>query len=44
VLATLGIMIGRLIGAKLGHVAEAAGGTALVLIGVKILLDHTLGG
>ena len=43
-LATLGIMIGRLIGAKLGRAAEAAGGTALMLIGVKILLDHILGG
>lgn len=43
-LATAGIMIGRLIGAKLGRVAEAAGGTALILIGAKILLDHTLGG
>jgi manganese efflux pump family protein len=43
-LATLGIMIGRLIGAKLGRIAEAAGGTALILIGAKILLDHTLGG
>jgi putative Mn2+ efflux pump MntP len=37
-------MIGRLIGAKLGRIAEAAGGTALILIGAKILLDHTLGG
>src|SRR5689334_12368065 len=43
-LATLGIMIGRLIGAKLGRLAEAAGGTALILIGTKILLDHILGG
>jgi putative Mn2+ efflux pump MntP len=43
-LATIGIMIGRLIGAKLGRIAEAAGGTVLILIGAKILLDHTLGG
>jgi putative Mn2+ efflux pump MntP len=43
-LATLGIMIGRLMGAKLGRIAEAAGGTLLILIGAKILLDHTLGG
>jgi hypothetical protein len=25
-------------------IAEAAGGTLLILIGAKILLDHTLGG
>jgi putative Mn2+ efflux pump MntP len=37
-------LIGRLIGAKLGRIAEAPGGTALILIGAKILLDHTLGG
>src|SRR5258708_40378768 len=43
-LATLGIMIGRLMGAKLGRIAEAAGGTLLILVGAKILLDHTLGG
>jgi putative Mn2+ efflux pump MntP len=43
-LATLGIMIGRLMGAKLGRIAEAAGGTLLILIGAKILLNHTLGG
>jgi putative Mn2+ efflux pump MntP len=43
-LATLGIMIGRLIGAKLGRIAEAAGGTVLILIDAKILVDHTLGG
>jgi manganese efflux pump family protein len=43
-LATLGIMIGRLIGARLGRISEAAGGTALILIGAKILADHFLGG
>jgi putative Mn2+ efflux pump MntP len=43
-LATLGIMLGRLIGAKLGRLAEAAGGAALILIGANILLSHTLGG
>jgi putative Mn2+ efflux pump MntP len=43
-LATLGIIVGRLIGAKFGRIAEAGGGTVLILIGAKILVDHTLGG
>jgi manganese efflux pump family protein len=43
-LATLGIMLGRLIGARLGRIAEAGGGIMLILIGAKILVDHTLGG
>jgi manganese efflux pump family protein len=43
-LATLGIMLGRLIGTRLGRIAEAAGGIMLILIGAKILVDHTLGG
>jgi putative Mn2+ efflux pump MntP len=42
-LATLGIMAGRLIGAKFGPIAEAGGGTVLILIGAKILVDHILG-
>ncbi len=43
VLATLGIMIGRLIGSKLGRIAEVGGGTVLILIGAKILVENTLG-
>jgi putative Mn2+ efflux pump MntP len=43
-LATLGIMIGRLIGAQLGRIAEALGGAALIFIGASILVKHTLGG
>jgi manganese efflux pump family protein len=43
-LATLGIMIGRLIGAKFGRIAEAVGGLVLISIGIKILIDHTLAG
>jgi putative Mn2+ efflux pump MntP len=43
VLATLGIMAGRMVGAKFGRLAEALGGIILIGIGVKILIDHTLG-
>lgn len=39
----LGIVIGGLSGAKFGRIAEMAGGVALILIGVKILAQHTLG-
>jgi len=42
-LATLGIMVGRLIGTTFGRIAEAGGGMVLILIGAKILVDHTLG-
>jgi putative Mn2+ efflux pump MntP len=39
-MATLGIMTGRLCGAKLGRIAEAVGGVALISIGAKILAEH----
>src|SRR5437660_12621612 len=41
-MATVGILIGRLIGEKFGRIAEAMGGIGLIVIGAKILIEHTL--
>ena len=41
-MATSGILIGRLIGEKFGRIAEAIGGLGLIVIGAKILIEHTL--
>ena len=41
-MATVGILIGRFIGEKFGRIAEAIGGIGLIVIGVKILMEHTL--
>jgi putative Mn2+ efflux pump MntP len=41
-MATAGILIGRLIGAKFGRIAEAIGGFGLIVIGAQILIEHTL--
>jgi manganese efflux pump family protein len=41
-IATTGILIGRFIGEKFGRVAEAIGGLGLIVIGAKILMEHTL--
>ena len=43
-MTTVGILIGRLIGEKFGRIAEAIGGLGLIVIGAKILLEHTLTG
>lgn len=40
ILATLGLMIGRYAGTRLGRVVELVGGFALVALGIKILLEH----
>ncbi|GHD42644.1 putative manganese efflux pump MntP [Thalassobaculum fulvum] len=40
-MASLGMMVGRAVGARLGNVAEIAGGLGLVALGSAILLDHT---
>ncbi|MDR2550275.1 MAG: manganese efflux pump MntP family protein [Desulfobulbus sp.] len=40
-MATLGVMIGHVVGNRVGQWAEAAGGIVLVGIGTKILLEHT---
>jgi putative Mn2+ efflux pump MntP len=41
-MATSGILIGRFIGEKFGHIAEAIDGSGLIVIGAKILVEHTL--
>lgn len=40
VMATLGIMLGRVVGSVLGHRAEIAGGVTLMTIGTWILSTH----
>jgi putative Mn2+ efflux pump MntP len=42
VMATLGVLAGRALGARFGKIAEAVGGVGLILIGGKILLEHTI--
>jgi manganese efflux pump family protein len=37
-----GLQLGRLTGAVFGHRAEIAGGLILIVIGTKILLEHTI--
>jgi putative Mn2+ efflux pump MntP len=37
-LTTLGILVGRMVGAKFGRVAEAFGGIILIVIGIRILV------
>jgi len=39
-LATLGMLIGKIVGTKLGRAAEIVGGIALILLGTKTLLEH----
>jgi putative Mn2+ efflux pump MntP len=41
-MATVGILMDRFIGEKFGHIAEAIGGIGLIVIGAKILIEHTL--
>lgn len=40
VMATLGLLIGRMAGARLGRIVELIGGAALIALGLKILLEH----
>jgi putative Mn2+ efflux pump MntP len=42
VVTAIGTMMGRSLGEKFGHWAEAAGGVVLIAIGVAILAEHTL--
>jgi len=42
IMGTLGVMLGRVAGNRFGRVAEALGGLGLVVIGAKILIEHTL--
>lgn len=39
-LATLGLLIGKAAGTRLGKIVELAGGVALIALGLKILLEH----
>jgi len=39
-LATIGMMVGRYIGVRMGRVAEAVGGFALICLGASILHSH----
>jgi putative Mn2+ efflux pump MntP len=41
-MVTIGILTGRYLGEKFGRYAEAAGGVVLIVIGINILLEHTL--
>lgn len=43
VMATCGTLLGRWVGPALGRYAEFAGGIGLIVLGGKILLEHTLG-
>jgi putative Mn2+ efflux pump MntP len=40
VLAFVGVLVGRRVGARFGKPAEIAGGVVLILIGTRILLEH----
>lgn len=39
-LATLGLLIGKAVGTRLGKIVELVGGVALIALGLKILLEH----
>lgn len=41
-MASGGVMIGRIVGARLGRWAEFAGGLGLIAVGTRILVEHTL--
>jgi manganese efflux pump family protein len=41
-MTTVGFMVGRFIGGTFGRIAEALGGLGLILIGAKILIEHTM--
>lgn len=40
-MSTMGMLIGRAVGARFGSVVELLGGAGLIAIGTKILLEHT---
>lgn len=40
VLTTIGMLIGRAVGARFGKIAELIGGVALIALGTLILLEH----
>ena len=40
-LSFVGVLVGRRVGARFGAPAEIAGGVILILIGTRVVLDHT---
>jgi putative Mn2+ efflux pump MntP len=43
IMVTLGVMLGRVLGAMAGKRAELFGGVVLIAIGARILYEHTVG-
>jgi putative Mn2+ efflux pump MntP len=43
IMTTIGVMVGRLLGARFGKYAEGMGGVILILIGANILAQHLAG-
>lgn len=43
-MASAGLLLGRWLGGRFGRVAEGLGGLGLMLLGLSILVEHTLGG
>jgi putative Mn2+ efflux pump MntP len=41
-MTTIGVLFGHYVGGRFGRLAEAAGGIGLILIGTKILVEHTM--
>ena len=41
-MATAGMLVGRYLGVRMGRIAEGLGGIGLILLGAKILVEHTL--
>ncbi|HBY42876.1 MAG TPA: hypothetical protein DEH03_04185, partial [Brevundimonas sp.] len=37
---TLGLLVGKAAGTRLGKIVELVGGVALIALGLKILLEH----
>ena len=42
-MATGGMLAGRLLGSRMGRIAEGIGGVALILLGCSILYEHLMG-
>ena len=40
IISIIGVYIGKIFGSKYEHKAEIAGGIILIVIGLKILLEH----
>ena len=43
-LSTVGVKVGNVFGARYKSKAEIAGGVILILMGLKILIEHLMGG